>query len=398
MIIAIAVVIILALIAWLSIDLTLGAKQKHHNVSKKKPPLREGGVSFYSEGRAFFDSLFTEIERASDHIHINFFIFRDDTIGKETIERLKRKAQEGVKVRLLVDWVGGYSLPKRARKEMEDVGIDFAAAQKPFLPYWFYTFNRRNHRKVTVIDGNAGFLGGYNVGDEYLGKDPKFGNWRDYHLKICGDGVQDLQRQFLADWQQATGDEIKGDRYYPELSKGDTRFRLFPTDAAFLEEHFLDFISKAEKSIVLGSPYYIPGKKIQNALLAALKRGVSVKLLLPMKKDHPLVHEAAVPYFAPLLKAECEIFLFYQGFYHAKVMVIDEKMCDIGTANLDRRSFTFNNEINCFIYNDDLITTVLSALDRDFRRSEKLTLAYTKNRSIFQRAKQGIATALSGLL
>lgn len=392
------VIIILAIIAWLTVDLKLGARQKHENVSKKEPPLREGDVSFYSEGRTFFNNLFTAIDEAQDHIHMNFYIFRDDTIGKEAIQSLQRKARGGVEVRVLVDWLGSHGFPKKTRHSLEEAGIHFAAAQKPFFPYWFYTFNRRNHRKITVIDGKTGFLGGYNIGDEYLGKDPKFGDWRDYHLKIEGDGVQDLQKQFLADWQQATGDEVEGARYYPELSKGDSQFRLFPTDAAFLEEHFLDFINGAEKSVVLGSPYYIPGKKIQKALLAARKRDVSVKLILPMRKDHPLVHEAAVPYFAPLLRAGCEIFLFYQGFYHSKVMIIDEKMCDIGTANLDRRSFTFNNEINCFLYTDDLITTVLSALDRDFRRSEKLTLDSLKKRSFKDRVKEKTSSIFSPLL
>lgn len=392
------VIIILAIIAWLGLDLTFGAKQKRAQVFKETPPLREGDIHFYSEGRPFFNSLFAAIEAARDHIHMNFYIFRDDTIGKETIQRLQRKAREGVEVRLLVDWLGSRGFPKKTRRALEEAGIHFAEAQKPSFPYWFYTFNRRNHRKITVIDGKNGFLGGYNIGDEYLGKNPKFGDWRDYHLKIEGDGVQDLQTQFLADWQQATGDKVEGSRYDPQLSKGNSQFRLFPTDAAFLEEHFLELIQRSEKSIILGSPYYIPGKKVQQALLAARKRGVSVKLLLPMKKDHPLVHEAAVPYFAGLLEAGCEVFLFYQGFYHSKVMIIDEKMCDIGTANLDRRSFTFNNEINCFIYSDDLITTVLSALDRDFRRSETLTLESLKKRSLKDRVKEKTSSIFSPLL
>lgn len=392
------VIVILAILAWLIVDLILGTRQKAKQTPQNERPLRKGDVTFFAQGRPFFNSLFQAIDEAQDHIHMNFYIFRDDTIGKETMERLQRKANEGVKVRLLVDWLGSLGLPKKARRRLQAAGVDIAATQKPTFPFWFATANHRNHRKITVIDGVTGFIGGYNVGDEYLGKDAKLGDWRDYHLQIKGDGVQDLQAQFLADWQQATKAQISADRYYPELGKGDCQIQLFPTNGKYLEHYFLTWINQAEASIILGSPYYIPGKNIQHALLSARKRGVSVKLLLPIKKDHPLVHEAAVPYFSPLLKAGCDIFLFYQGFYHAKIMMIDEKMCDLGTANLDRRSLTLNNEINCAIYNDDLITTVLAALDSDFRRAEKLTLASFKKRPLKNRAKQSIATVFSGLL
>lgn len=390
--------IILAFITWLLIDLAFGHRHQSKRVSKKNAPLRKGDVVFYAEGSDFFEGLFEAIEKANDHIHINFFIFRDDTIGKKTIVRLKRKAAQGVKVRILVDFVGSLKFPKRTRKDLEKHGIAFETSQKPHFPFWFYSLNRRNHRKISVIDGHTGFVGGFNVGDEYLGKNPRLGDWRDYHLKLEGDGVQDLQRQFLADWKEASGETVTGRLYYPKLAEGNIKLRLLPTDGAPLENCFLGLINGAQKSIIIGSPYYIPGQIVQQALIRARKRGVAVKLILPIKKDHPLVHEAAVPYFRPLLKAGCEIFLFYQGFYHAKVMIIDEKICDIGTANLDRRSFTFNNEMNCFIYDDDLITTVLSALDRDFRRSEKLKMESLKKRSIGDRIREGAAASVSGLL
>lgn len=392
------VILISAVIVWIVLDFTYGRRAQRRQVTKKQEPLRQGDLVFYSEGRDLFEDLHEDIEKATHHIHMNFFILRDDTIGRDTLERLMRKAREGVEVRLLLDWLGSRGFPKKTKKQLEEAGVRFAMSRKPSFPYWFYSFNHRNHRKITVIDGDRGYMGGYNVGDEYLGKNSELGDWRDYHLKISGDGTQDLQRQFIADWREATGEEVKGAAYEPELREGDVTFRLFPTDGAFLEKRFLNMIRNAETSIIIGSAYYIPGRKIQHALLSALERGVSVKLLLPMKKDHPLVHEAAVPHFAPLIQAGCEIFLFYQGFYHAKVLLIDEQVCDIGTANLDRRSLIFNNEINCFIYDDEVITTVLSALDRDFRRSEKLTLQSLKKRSIADRLKEGTATVLSPLL
>lgn len=397
-IVHIVLFILLVIVTWLLIDLALGKRQQSGKIKVNEAPLRKSNVTFYAEGSDFFEGLFQAIEQANHHIHMNFYILRDDTIGKKTLIRLKRKAAQGVQVRILVDFVGSHKFPGHTRRDLEKHGISFAASKKPRLPFWFYTFNQRNHRKITVVDGHIGFVGGFNVGDEYLGKSPRLGDWRDYHLKLEGDGVQDLQKQFLADWQEASGKEITGRSYFPALKKGEVQLQILPTNGAPLEKCFLRLINGAEKSIVIGSPYYIPGEKIQEALIRARRRGVAVKLLLPMKKDHALVHEAAVPYFRPLLKAGCEIFQFYQGFYHAKVIVIDEKICDIGTANLDRRSFTFNNEINCFIYNDDVITTVLAAMDRDFRRSENLKLESLKKRSLSDRIREGAAASISGLL
>lgn len=241
-------------------------------------------------------------------------------------------------------------------------------------------------------------MGGFNVGDEYLGKDPKFGDWRDYHLKFEGDGVQDLQQQFAFDWEKAVNEQLTDENMYPKLDKGRTTFQLMPTHGGFIEEKFLQLIKSARESIVIGTPYYIPGQELQNALISAAKRGVSVQLLLPMKKDHPLVHEAAFPYFSALLKAGCEIYRFYQGFYHSKIFMIDDSICDIGTANFDRRSLTLNQEINCFIYDKRLIHIVKNTLERDFRRSEQLTLERVNNRSFMHRCKEKLGTAMSGLL
>lgn len=389
--------IIFALIIWFLIDLTFGHRQLR-NHTPEEIPLRKGDVTFYSEGSHFFESLFDAIGNANDHIHVNFYIFRNDTLGKETLNRMKRKALQGVEIRLLVDYLGSRKLPKKVIKELRQFGIEFAFSQKPQFPYWFYTLNRRNHRKITVIDGHVGFIGGFNVGDEYLGKNPNLGDWRDYHLKIEGDGVQDLQKQFLSDWQAATKGKTEGSRYYPGLKKGSVSFGILPTNGSGLEKKFLQLIHRARKSITIGSPYYVPGQKIQQALIAARKRGVNVKILLPLKKDHPLVHQAAVPYFKPLLSSHCKVYQFYQGFYHAKVLVIDEKLAVLGTANLDRRSFVLNNEISCFIHDENMVNLVIDALKRDFARSQKVRLEQLKNRSIGDRILEGVATSISGLL
>ncbi|HET7628529.1 MAG TPA: cardiolipin synthase, partial [Bacillales bacterium] len=379
--------IVLLVIFLLWADLAVGKRvwRRQKLFQSTRFPLRHGDVSFYDQGVPFFKDYFRAIEQAYDHIHINFYIFRNDTIGKQLCARLRKKAREGVKVRVLVDWMGSHFFSKKERKDLERAGVSFAVSNRPRPPFWFFTMNRRNHRKITVVDGKIGFLGGFNVGDEYLGKKPELGNWRDYHIKIENDGVQDLQQQFLVDWKTATGEQIEGSRYYPELAKGMTPLQLFSSNGTSLEDFFCDLFNRAEQSIVIGTPYYIPGPRIQQALLSARKRGVAVTLLLPMKKDHPLVHEAAVPYFAPLIKAGCDIYMYYQGFYHAKVMIIDGTLCDVGTANLDRRSLVLNNEINCFMHDPAIIARVRAALTRDIRQSERLTLRRLRRRPLVQR-------------
>jgi cardiolipin synthase len=394
----ISILLLVAFFIWIYIDLSLGRKQhKQHNEGITFPK-RKGNLTFLSEGSEFFSSLKNDITSATDHIHINFYIFREDSIGREIIQLLKQKANGGVDVRLLLDYVGSYGFPKKTIRQLKEAGASFAFSPKAYPPYFFYSLNKRNHRKITVIDGEIGYMGGYNVGDEYLGKDPKFGVWRDYHLKFSGEGVQDLQHQFIADWKKAAEENLSGSSLYPKLEKGTTSFQLMPTNGGFIEDKFLDYIKHAKKSIVIGSPYYIPGREIQDALMEAAERGVSVQLLLPMKKDHPLVHETAFPYFKPLLKAGCDIYRFYQGFYHSKVFMIDEEMCDVGTANFDRRSFTLNQEMNCFIDDEGFIEIVKDTLKRDFRRSQKLSMKDIKKRSLSHRFKEKIGTAISGLL
>ncbi|WP_231687031.1 cardiolipin synthase [Bacillus sp. JCM 19034] len=300
-------------------------------------------------------------------------------------------------VRLLVDRFG-CNLSRRVKKKYKKAGISFAYSHPPSFPYLFFTINRRNHRKLTIIDGKVGYIGGFNVGDEYLGRDPDFGYWRDFHLRIDGDGVQDLQEQFLEDWQTAKQRYVQKPSHYPPLPKGETALRILPTDGCYLEDTFIDLIKQATSSIIIGTPYYIPGKKLQQELLHAAKRGIDIRLLLPKKSDHPLVREAAYPYFEPLLKEGVSIYQYYRGFFHAKCIIIDEQMCDIGTANFDKRSFYINHEINCLIYDEAFVKKAAQTLESDISRSEKLTYEVYKKRPLMQRSKEKIATLVSGLL
>lgn len=395
MIILFVIVIILALIY---LDDKLGEYFYKKKKEKIVYPERQSDLSFFINGTHLFADYFAEIRKATHHIHILFYIVKTDEISQQFFQLLKQKAEEGVRVRLLVDWVGSFGLPKKLIRSLKESGIEFAYAHKPRFPFFFYRLNRRNHRKITVIDGKIGYIGGFNIGKEYVGKDPNFGEWRDYHLKITGEGVHDLQTQFLRDWEEATKTAIAKGEYFPPLQAGTITHQLIATNGHGLEKHFIDVIGRAKKEIIIGSPYFIPNRSVMNALLDALRRGVDVTVLVPLKADHLFVKEAAYPYFYRLLKAGARIYRFYQGFYHAKTMVVDAEWCDIGTANFDKGSLFLNCEINCYIYDRHFVHKVKKAIKHDLARSEALTLDFWKKRTLWDRGKEAISTLLSAWL
>ncbi|SFA39568.1 cardiolipin synthase [Anoxybacillus pushchinoensis] len=387
--------IILILLFLLLLDYKWGEKVSKASVRKKIGVERESNLTLFTAGEELFDDYFAELERAKHHIHILFYIVRNDEIGQRFFSLLEQKVNEGVEVRLLVDWVGSFGLPSSLRQKSGQ----FAFANRPTLPFFFYKLNERNHRKITVIDGKIGYLGGFNIGKEYIGQDPKFGNWRDYHLKIVGEGVHDLQRQFQEDWKKATGQSFgNSERYFPPLQKGAMKHRFLPTDGKYLEEEFIQLIKQAKQKIIIGTPYFIPSKNIMTALLEAMKRGVQLTIVAPTQADHPLVKEAAYPYFRQLLRAGAHIYQFNNGFYHAKVIVIDDDICDIGTANFDRRSLFINYEMNCYIYDKPFIQHVKQTIERDISTSTLLTEQYFQQQPWFYRLKEIAATMTAPLL
>lgn len=384
------------LIAWAAIDLVFGMK-KQKQQTKKETKRRYSSLKLFCEGGQFFEHFFADIEQATHHLHIQFFIVKDDDIGKKLVGRLIDKSKQGVEVRLLIDFIG-CKLKRKSLKKLKEAGVIVAKSYVPKWPRFFFTLNRRNHRKVAVIDGKVGYLGGFNVGDEYLGRDINIGYWRDYHLRIEGDGVQDLQAQFLSDWQEATKTKLHSDVYFPPLQKGNSPVEILPTNGMFLEESWLGLISQAKSTLYIATPYFIPGEKLHREIIAAARRGVKVKLLVPKLANHILVKEAGYPYFQELLKENVLIYLYYRGFFHGKIIAVDGQICDIGTANFDKRSLHMNHEINCLIYDEAFIKHVLQQLNNDIAISELLTLESYENRSLFFKTKEKIATTLSPFL
>ncbi|MDQ0162647.1 cardiolipin synthase [Aeribacillus alveayuensis] len=365
---------IIFLSIWFTLDYNFGKKyyvkrRKNHSFNK-----RWSDIYLYTDGIHLYKDLFTDIEKSHQSIHILFYIVRNDSVGQKFLSLLSQKAQEGVEVKLLLDYIGSFKLKFSMIKRLKENGVDVAFSRKPRLPFLFYTFQSRNHRKIAVIDSKVGYVGGFNIGKEYIGQNRKLGFWRDYHIKCKGEGVYDLQTQFLDDWLEATKVDLRQSRsYFPPLHKGSCLQQFIPTYGNHLEYYFISLIRMAKKELFICSPYFIPSRKLQQELLAALKQGVHITVIVPIKSDHLFVKEASYSYFGPLLKLGCNIYQYDGGFYHAKVIVVDDKCCDIGTANFDNRSLFLNEEMNCFVFDQAFIQLVKDVIKHDLKKAKKLT-------------------------
>lgn len=393
------IIILLIFIGWMFLDYLLGRKRHLSNLNRENFPIHQSNLSLFTSGPELYKDLFTELRKAEHHIHILFYTVKADTISQEFLSILKEKAATGVEVRLLLDSIGSFSVKRKIVKMLRQYGVHCAFCHIPRLPFFFYSSQVRNHRKITIIDGKIGYLGGFNIGKEYINLKPKLSPWRDYHLKIKGEGVDDLQREFLLDWQEAAKiNLLENEIYFPKQPKGSIRHQIIPSEGEYLEETFSSLIRKAENEILIGTPYFIPSTRLINDLVHALKRGVHVQILVPKTADHLLVKEASYIYLRTLLKENATIYQYLKGFYHAKILIIDDKICDIGTANFDKRSFFLNHEINCYIYDKAFIEYAKSILKKDMLNAKELHLQELNTPNFWRSMKEWIARPISTFL
>lgn len=367
----------------------------------------DNDVDIYPESNMFFNSLLEELKKAEEYINIQFYIFKDDRIGKEIIEILKEKAQAGVEVRLLYDAVGGRNLSKKAVKEMKEAGVQVANFFPSFLNIINFNINFRNHRKIVVIDGKVGFVGGFNVGDEYLGRDPKFGEWRDTHIKLTGSCVIDLSMRFLLDWRYTTKENLDLAKYFTkkrEKSTGNVGIQIVSSgpDITELDEikyGYMKMIQKARDYVYIQSPYLILDKTLMETLKVACLSGVDVRIMIPSKPDHPFVYWASYSYAGELLDYGAKIYTYGEdAFLHAKTIVYDDSVASIGTANMDIRSFELNFEVNAFIYSEEKAREQRMIFERDIENSREITKEIYESRSTYIKIKESISRLLSPVL
>ncbi|MDR9857177.1 cardiolipin synthase [Paenibacillus sp. VCA1] len=363
-----------------------------------------------TNGDETFSEILQAIQLAKHHIHIQYYIYRPDQVGTAVRDALIEKAKAGVTVRFLFDGLGSHSLRKRFLQPMKDAGIEVAEFDPIFSPWLLETVNYRNHRKIVVVDGVVGFTGGLNVGDEYLGRSKKFPVWRDSHLKIEGKALYKLQAVFLEDWLYATSgntnyswDAYMNRSYFPnQRAEADGAVQIVASgpssEDTSIRNALLAIMISAKKSIWVATPYFVPDQETLTLLRLSAAAGIDVRILYPGKSDSVISDQASQSYFTPLLKAGASIYHYKDGFMHAKIVLVDDEIAAIGTANMDIRSFELNYELAAVIYESQTVLDIKRDFERDFDDSIRVTWDSFRKRGMLKRIVESLMRLISPLL
>lgn len=366
----------------------------------------DNDVEIYTDGKEKFRALYEEIEKAEKFIHIQYYIIRNDELWKPFEELLARKVKEGVEVRILYDSMGCRSMKHSDWRRIRSLGIHVGEFFPAILGSLQLRVNYRNHRKIVVIDGKTAFVGGFNIGREYIGLSPKFGYWRDTHLRIRGSAVLALHIRFILDWNYATKQNLFArDSYFtyrPEEKPGSEAIQIISSgpDSKWqnIRNVYLKMISKARKSIYIQTPYFIPDNAVLDALRIAAMSGVDVRVMIPCKPDHPFVYWATYSYIGDLLAAGVKCYTYDNGFLHAKGMVVDGLVSCYGTANMDIRSFKLNFEVNAVIYSIRIARRMEEIFREDLKVCTQVTEYLYGKRSCLVRIKEQFSRLFSPVL
>lgn len=337
------------------------------------------------DGVATFDSIFAGFERAREYILVQFFIIQDDQLGREFKQRILARAEAGVRVYLLYDEVGCHGLESAYLDELRAAGVDVRPFHSTRGRRNRFQLNFRNHRKIVIVDGREAWVGGHNVGDEYLGKSERFGAWRDTHCRFEGPVVQCVQLSFLEDWYWATH-EVPPLEWTPRRAAGgEIHILTLPSGPADAVEtaslFFVHAFNSARQRLWIASPYFVPDDRVVGALQLAAMRGVDVRILLPEKPDHKLVWLSSFSYLQELGDLGVRIFRYQPGFLHQKTMLVDDKAFAVGTANLDNRSFRLNFEITMVMLGEEMAREGEAMFEADFARSVESDASQLEQRS-----------------
>lgn len=371
---------------------------------------KNNSIQEFIDGEAKFASVREAINSAKHHIHLEYFIIRDDELGRDIMSLLTKKAAEGVEVRMIFDAAGVMHVKKRffepARKAGADIRIFFPLK----IPFLNTRIHFRDHRKILVIDGEIGYIGGFNIGDEYLGKG-HLGYWRDSHLRFQGGAVASLQTRFIMDWNYAAKnaqiplDDLDSP-YYPDClieNYGDTIVQIASSGPDSPEKAiysgYVSLINHATESIYIHTPYFIPDESMITALLLAAKSGVDVRIVIPSKPDHPFVYWANHSYVGDLIRAGARGYTYNDGFIHSKLGIFDSEVTTVGTANWDIRSFKLDFETNAFVYDEKFGKHMADIFLKELETNcTEITLADYNARPFLMKVKEGISRLASPLL
>ena len=366
----------------------------------------DNDLTIFTDGNEKFEALMEDMQKAEKYIHVQYYIIKNDVLFHRIRDVLVKKAEEGVEVRILYDAMGCRTMKKSCWKELNKKGVRTSEFFPAALRRLHLRMNYRNHRKIVVIDGKIGYVGGFNIGKEYIGLDDRFGYWRDTHLRMTGSAVTALGLRFALDWNYASKENLfMTDKYMRQdeiesrqhcevqiVSSGpDSRYRN-------IRDNYLRLIGKAKKSIYIQTPYFIPDEAILSALMIAIHSGIEVNIMIPCKPDHPFVYWATYSYIGDLVMEGAKCYTYNNGFLHAKGMIVDDKVFCYGTANMDIRSFALNFEVNAVVYNEEKARKMRELFDEDLKVSTQITKNTYVGRSLLIRFKEQMCRLLSPLL
>ena len=378
----------------------------HYLKSEGIPYTSNNSVVILNGAHAKFESLFNDIRNAKHHIHLEYFNFRNDSINSVLIALLEQKAKEGVEIRAMFDSFGNSSndrpLKRKDMKAMREKGIEIVKVAPLKFP-WVDYFASRDHRKIVVIDGKIGYIGGINVADYYLNGIEGVGEWRDMHSRVEGEAVNELQKIFLDMWYAETKERIEGEVYYPQHDeKGSADIAVVDRwpgrTPSRMRDVYANAIYAAKDSIILINPYFVPMPGVRKALENALDEGVKVTLVLSEKGDIPMIPDGVWRTSYQLMKRGAEVYMYTEGFNHSKVMCVDGLYCTIGSANLNSRSLIYDYESNIFIFGKEDTEELYNCIDLDRQKSYRVTKEIYKKRCWWNRFCGWLVTLITPLV
>lgn len=368
----------------------------------KALPFEGNHTEVYMDGYSMVQALMHEIAQARHHIHLEFYIFENDAVGRMVRDLLVDKVRQGVEVRLLYDDVGCWNVSNGFYDRMRSEGIEVRGFLKVRFPLFTSKVNYRNHRKVAIIDGRVGFIGGMNIAERYL-KGVSFGVWRDTHLKVDGPAVYGLQSNFLMDWFFVENSLLTASKYYPRIEgKGTALMQTVSSEPVgewrAIMQGLVLAITSARRYFYIQTPYFMPTEPILSALQTAALAGVDVRLMLPERSDSLLTHLGSMSYVEDVLKAGVKVYLYRDGFLHSKMMVADDMLSTVGSTNMDFRSFEHNFEVNAFVYDERTAQIIKEQFLADQRRCRMVRLKPWQRRPFGEKFRESVVRLLSPLL
>ncbi|HDZ41652.1 MAG TPA: cardiolipin synthase [Bacteroidetes bacterium] len=377
-------------------------KEKQHlmtlMLNNEKSVLTDNNkITLLQDAKATYSLMLKEIERARHHIHFEIYRFNIDETGNKFRHLLMRKAAEGVEVRMIIDDVGSWSFKKKYIGETRNSGVQIFPFFPVRFPWLASKINYRNHRKILIIDGKTGFVGGMNIADKYLHGLPHLGKWRDTHLKITGDSVAGLNRIFLKDWYFLSGEILTREKeYFPKLSaKGCSWIQLASSgpdsDWATIMQAYLTAIATARRKVYLCTPYFSPNESILNALKTTALSGKDVRLIIPERADSIIANWISRSYVSELLYAGVRMYFYTPGFNHSKYIVVDGVFSSVGSVNVDVRSFDLDFEVTALIYDEDFAARLEELFMNDLKSSKEILFDLWEGRSKAEKYKESLA-------